>query len=97
MAGTTETGVLGNYDYISRENLIIKCNEYAMTKEEIGGFVAKQRKLRGWTQTELAEKIEVSKRTVVNIEKGDFKNHTNVNKILALFGFKLGFGLVPIL
>lgn len=74
---------------------IIANSKFQMNEKEIGLYIEQQRELRGWTQEYLAQKIEVSKKTIYNIEKGKFTNHNNVNKILHLFGFKLGFGLIP--
>lgn len=66
-----------------------------MNKKDIGEFIKKSRKVRDWTQDDLAVKVDVSLRTIQNIEKGNYTNDTTVNKILDLFGFELNYGLKP--
>lgn len=43
-----------------------------MTREELGNTLAEFRKQRGLSIRELAERSEVNKATIVNLEKGRF-------------------------
>ena len=45
---------------------------------------------RGWTQAELAERLDVSRQTVISIEKGKYDPSLPLAfKIAALFGLKI--------
>ncbi len=67
-----------------------------METNVIGGFVRDRRKEVGLTQIELAAKAGVGLRTIRDLEQGKTSFRTNtVNKVLALFGKRLGLVDMP--
>lgn len=57
-----------------------------MDKQELGNQIASLRKHKGWTQTEVAEKVGVSRAFVCNLERGiGDPGIQKVLNILALF------------
>ncbi|MEM9546320.1 MAG: serine hydrolase [Bacteroidota bacterium] len=54
-----------------------------MTSNSVGNNLIYQRKLKGLTQQELAEKTQVTVRTIQRIEKGDVNPHLQTIKLLA--------------
>ena len=54
-----------------------------MTSNSVGNNLIYQRKLRGFTQQELAEKTQVTVRTIQRIEKGEVNPHLQTVKLLA--------------
>jgi len=56
-----------------------------MDKLIFGKELIKVRKVRGWTQAEVAEKCNVTIRTIQRIESGDVKPRSSTIKIISKF------------
>lgn len=57
-----------------------------MNKQDLGKHIASLRKQKGWTQTDMAEKVGVSRAFVCNVERGiGDPGIQKVLNILALF------------
>jgi len=57
-----------------------------MNKQDLGNHIASLRKRKGWTQTEVAEKVGVSRAFMCNLERGiGDPGLQKVLNILALF------------
>ncbi|MBI4054492.1 MAG: helix-turn-helix transcriptional regulator [Elusimicrobia bacterium] len=67
-----------------------------MKKSELAAFVKQQRKSAGFTQLELAAKAGVGIRFIRDLEQGKERLRTDtVNKVLFLFGKRLGVADLP--
>lgn len=61
-----------------------------MTREELGNKINELRRQRGMSIRELAERSEVNKATIVNLEKGRFSPRFEiVEKICHVLGTKI--------
>ena len=61
-----------------------------MTREELGNQIAQLRKSKGYSIRELADRCEINKATIVNIEKGRFSPRFEiVEKLLNELGAEI--------
>ena len=49
-----------------------------MNQIKIGAFISERRKAKGWTQSQLAEKLEITDKAVSKWETGDIFNFQNI-------------------
>lgn len=68
-----------------------------MNIEHVGAYVLIARRARGWSQSDLAERAQVSRNTISNIERGN-RNVTvsTLARVIAAFGLFLHIGVVPV-
>lgn len=60
-----------------------------MTYDELSEFVRRERRLREWSQEDLAEKAGLHSKTIFNLEKGIKIRLSSINPILSVFGKKM--------
>ena len=61
-----------------------------MTKQELGEFVRDQRKARGLTQKELADKLSIRRQAILEIENAQWNYGIDILlQILDSFGYQL--------
>ena len=63
-----------------------------MDTQSIGNYIREKRMKNGWTQEQLAEKLEVASKTVSNWENGNFSSikNENLDKLSKVFQVSVG-------